>query len=210
MTKCEIIVREKRTDRGKPGITVARPDIYVVELFKAFDGDPSSMEKYLLSFVEWLQEDERSLSIMRDANLMGALLIVFDWEWTKKFFDEHPEADRQNYPDTRPRGDIEDADFLYLIDLPQKDDVAEGLVQLRVRSWGLEKKHDNMWTSFIHKGKAPPKGFLNREKILTLDKVEERIAKARKIQRAIPETVVTTGIDDSTPSEYADEPEQTS
>lgn len=192
MTKCEIIIREKKTDRAKPGITMARPDIYVVELFKMFDGDPSSMEKYLSSFVEWVQEDERSLSLLRDANIMGALLIAFDWEWTKKFFAEHAVADvdAQNHPDTRPRGDIEDADYLYLIDLPQRDDVVEGLVQLRVRSWALEKGHDNMWTSLIHKGKAPPRGFLNREKIMTLDKVEKRIAEARKDAKPEPRTVV--------------------
>jgi len=101
-TRCEIYLR-RRWDEGY---------YEVVELWKDWDGYPEHMLPFLRRFASFASEcvgDQRHwLTYPTD---MAAMLIAFDYEERRLRGDEYLR------PDVRPRGDIRDAEYAYVIDL---------------------------------------------------------------------------------------------
>ena len=179
MPKCEILVREKPTRNATAGNGMT---IEVVELFKKFDGEPKQMFKWFRGFADWVQRivDTQPATTLRDANTMSALMIVFDMDWTKKFVENHPEQPKTAIiPDVRPRGSLDNCEFLYLVDLPFQEDIIKNEWNIRIRCWPTDA-HNDRYLELIQKGNAPPKGALKHEVFIELPITQSIIAKMRK------------------------------
>ena len=110
-TRCEIYLR--RWDDGY---------CEVVELWKHWDGYPEHMFPFLRRFASFTSEcvgDQRHwLTYPTD---MAAMLIAFDYE------ERRLRGEKYLRPDVRPRGDIRDAEYAYVVDLPGE---AEGYMEV--------------------------------------------------------------------------------
>jgi hypothetical protein len=189
MPKCEILVREKYVVGA--GITL-QDQVEVIELYKRFDGDPGRMFDWFKKFCDWVQcqANTEPATVLKDANIVSSLMIVYDMQWTEEFYSNYPDQ-RPNaiFPDVRPRGNIEDAEYLYVVDLPLKEDTVEGVWRIRVRCWHMVE-HNSRYLELVHEGKAPPQKAMEREEIYELNRTEEIVSKMRGTPVAATATAV--------------------
>jgi len=109
-TRCEIYVRD---------------GISTIELWKHFDGYPEYMFEHFKSFAKFAckiyKNQEHRLTYADD---VAALLIAFDYEYHKKLYSKECKKDPSlrffMAPDIRPRGSLEDADYVYILDLTKQ------------------------------------------------------------------------------------------
>jgi hypothetical protein len=185
MPKCEILVREKYAVGA--GITM-QDQLEVVELWKRFDGEPKRMFEWFQVFTDWVQDvaNTEPATVLKDANIMAALMIVCDQKWVEDFYEKYPDQKpKAIHPDIRPRGNIVDAEYLYCVDLPLKEDTTDGVWRIRVRCWRIVE-HNGRYLDLIHEGKAPPQKSMEQEQVFELTKTNEIVAKMRGT--AVPST----------------------
>lgn len=204
MPKCEILVREKLI--VGTGMTL-QDQIEVVELYKRFDGDPGRMFDWFKKFCEWVQvvANTEPATVLKDANITASLMIVFDMQWTEEFYSNYPDQKPGAiFPDVRPRGNIEDAEYLYVVDLPLKEDTVEGVWRIRVRCWYMVE-HNSRYIELIHDGKAPPQKAMEREEIFELERTNEIVSKMRGTPVAATATAVLEAARESLMEDLTDE-----
>jgi len=113
-TRSEIYVRRKWDDGY----------FEVVELWKHWDGYPEYMLPFFRRFARFardcVKEQKHWLTYPPD---IASLLIAFDWEEKKKEAKRMRKMGMEIYlkPDIRPRSDIQDARYAYILDLPQEE-----------------------------------------------------------------------------------------
>ncbi|MCR6692370.1 MAG: hypothetical protein MRT15_08260 [archaeon YNP-LCB-003-016] len=93
----------------------------VIELWKHWDGYPKYMVPLFKEFAVWIRqmvkEQVHWLSYPED---VAAYLIAFEWEKTKEWIESLDEDERRFAylkPDIRPRGRINDVQYVYILDV---------------------------------------------------------------------------------------------
>lgn len=159
-TKCEIFIRERETIDADTG----KINWLAVELWKEYDGFPNFMFPFFEKFTAWvdsIREDQPYW--LTYASEMAAAFIAFDYEWQKKVCEDAKNQGAPGLsprPDVRPRGQIRDSDYLYLIDLPESKKLKAGM-EMRMRCFRMS--HNEQVVKAIQKGSNPPESALERE-----------------------------------------------
>ena len=113
-TRCEIIIYETN-DEGE--VTDK------VELWKHWDGYPDYVVEMIKEFGKFARKLARSqIHWLGYAQDVASMLIVYDYEDRKKFVEQLKPKDREFFlemgflkPDVRPRGFMEDAEYVYAL-----------------------------------------------------------------------------------------------
>lgn len=160
VTHCEIFIREKETLDPESG----RINWNAIELWKEYDGYPNFMFPFFDKFMAWVESiREDSPYWLTYASDMGAAFIAFDYEWQKKVCADAVAKGAPGLsprPDARPRGQIRDSDYLYLIDLPEMKKLKAGM-EVRLRCFRMA--HNDQVVKAIQKGSNPPDSALERD-----------------------------------------------
>lgn len=109
-TRCEIYIRQEGEDRE--GNTHRN----VVELWKHWDGYPSGIKELLEDFAQFIRENvgdqPHRLFYAED---LSSMLIAFSFMESKAQNEKFGKPDRECYPDIRPKGNIDDAEYFYIV-----------------------------------------------------------------------------------------------
>jgi hypothetical protein len=114
-TPCEIYIKDKYT---------------IIQLWKHFDGYPEYMFQHFINFVDFalkiFKNQEHKLAYAVD---VSSLLIAYDYEYHKKFYNKQCKKDPAlrffMAPDIRPRGSLEDADYIYILDITTQNSLVK-------------------------------------------------------------------------------------
>jgi len=110
----------------------------VVELWKHWDGYPEYILPYLRRFTgvakECVKDQKHWLTYPRD---IASPLIAFDYEQRKKECENLEDEVKYLKPDIRPKSDIRDAAYAYIIDLPKDEDGMLKVSCYKLQSCGL-------------------------------------------------------------------------
>ena len=100
-------------------IYVRNPDGETIELWKHFDGYPEYMVPFFKAFAKWARNlvgtATHWLTYSPD---VAALLIAFDYDLHKQEQKKRGLPSEYARPDVRPRGGIEDAEYVWILELP--------------------------------------------------------------------------------------------
>lgn len=109
-TRCEIYVRTEGEDRE------GKTHRNVVELWKHWDGYPSGIKELFEDFAQFIRENvgdqPHRLFYAED---FSAMLIAFSFMESKAQNEKFGKPERECYPDIRPKGNIDDAEYYYIV-----------------------------------------------------------------------------------------------
>jgi len=90
-----------------------------IALWKHWDGYPEYMVPWFKDFATWCEDlFVEEFHWLTYPSSVGAFLIAYDWKIHKEHQEEMGFPKTYARPDVRPRGIIEDAEYLWILDLP--------------------------------------------------------------------------------------------
>ena len=160
-TRSEIHIRDK--DKNHDGTH------NVIELWKHWDGYPDSMKELFEEFAVFMKEScgNQPHRLMCTEDL-AALLISKSYldmvKQNKKMAEQFKNTkDCECYPDIRPRGIIEDAEYIYLLEI-DSDDNTYANAYLHVKCYDSAESAE-LREQFRNGTEPDPKSFMDAERL---------------------------------------------
>lgn len=146
-TRCELHIRDKHTD--KDGNTFYD----TVELWKHWDGYPDGIKDLLEDFAQFVNKNcANQPHRMLYPEDFASMLIAHSYEDAKKMAEKHGHDKREIYPDIRPRGNISDAEYIYILSMESPTGTyADTQIVVKV----FDRGDDEEFRKLIREGKEP-------------------------------------------------------